>query len=138
MAAEQKAIPVATDRDRPYWEGAREHKLVLQRCTNCSLYSAQPRVVCPRCRCTEFDWTPVSGRGVIYSYAILRQTPAPGFADEVPVVLVHVQIDEEPTCVITANLLVDESEYDKLEIKLPVEVTFEDRGEVTVPQFKLV
>lgn len=138
MAAEQKAIPVPTDLDRPYWEGAREHKLVLQRCANCSLYSAKPRAVCPRCRGIEFDWTQVSGRGVIYSYAILRQTPAPGFADELPVVLVHVQIDEEPTCVIAANLLVDESEYDKLDISLPVEVVFEDRGEVTVPQFRLV
>jgi len=137
MAAAQKAIPVPTDRDRPYWEGAHDHKLVLQRCTRCSLLSAQPRVVCPRCHGTEFDWTQVSGRGVIYGYGILRQTPAPGFADELPAVLVHVQIDEEPTCVITANLLVDESEYDKLDINLPVEVTFEDRGEVTVPQFKL-
>src|SRR4051794_1227412 len=131
MAAAQKAIPVATAYDAPYWEGAAEHKLVLQRCTGCSLYSAKPRVVCPRCRGTEFDWTQVSGRGTIYAYAILHQTPAPGFADEVPVVLVHVQIEEEPTCVIVANLLVEQSEHDKLDINLPVEVAFEDRGEVT-------
>jgi len=137
MAAAQKAIPVPTDRDRPYWEGAKEHKLVLQRCTNCSLFSSQPRAVCPRCQSTEFDWTQVSGRGVIYAYGIIHQTPAPGFADDVPAVVVHVQIEEEPTCVIVANLLVDESEHDKLDINLPVEVTFEDRGEVTVHQFKL-
>jgi uncharacterized OB-fold protein len=137
MGADEKPIPVATDQDRPYWEGAKEHKLVLQRCTSCSLLSAEPRVVCPRCQGTEFDWTQVSGRGVIHSYGILRQSPAPGFRGEGPVVLVKVQIDEEPTCRITANLLVDESQYDDLDLDLPVEVTFEDRGDVTLPQFKL-
>ena len=137
MSAEQKAIPVATERDRPYWEGARAHKLVLQRCSGCMLYSAQPRVVCPRCHGTEFEFSPVSGRGVIFSYAIARQTLAPGFGDELPYVFVEVQIDEEPTCVVMANLLIDESRFDQLDLGLPVEVVFEDRGEATLPQFRL-
>jgi uncharacterized OB-fold protein len=74
---------------------------------------------------------------VIHSYAIPYQTTSPGFGDELPYVVVHVQIEEEPTCYVTANLLVAQSEYDKLDIDLPVIVDFEDRGEVTVPQFRL-
>jgi hypothetical protein len=137
MSATAKAIPVPTDRDRPYWDGAREGKLVLQRCSNCQLYSSRPRVICPKCHGSEFEWSPVSGRGIIHSYGIARQTTAPGFGDELPYVVVHVQIEEEPTCYMSTNLLVDEDEYDTLDIGLEVVVEFEDRGDVTVPQFRL-
>ena len=137
MSALAKPIPVPTDRDRPYWEGARERKLVLQRCSHCGLYSSQPRVICPKCHGVDFMWSQVSGRGVIHSYSIPRQTISPGFGDELPFVIVHVQIEEEPTCYVTTNLLVDESEFDTLDIGLAVIVEFEERGEVTIPQFRL-
>jgi hypothetical protein len=137
VSATAKAIPVPTDRDRPYWDGAREGKLVLQRCANCGLFSSRPRVICPKCHGDDFEWQQVSGRGVIHSYAIARQTTAAGFVDELPFVVVHVQIEEEPTCYVSTNLLIDESDYDSLDIDLEVLVVFEDRGEVTVPQFRL-
>ena len=138
MTAAQKAIPVPTDQDRPYWDGAKEHRLVLQRCTGCGLYSARPRVICPQCHKEAFEWSQVSGKGKIHSYTIAYQSTAPGFQDEVPYVVVHVQIDEEPTCYISTNLLIDPSEYDRLTIDLPVVVAFEDRGNgVIVPQFRL-
>jgi uncharacterized OB-fold protein len=137
LTASEKAIPVPTDLDRPYWDGAREHKLVLQRCTGCGLYSAQPRVICPRCHGDAFEWSQVSGRGKIHSYCVVWQTTARGFQDEIPYVVCYVQIDEEPTCYITGNLIVDESEHDKLNIDLPVVVEFEDRGEAVVPVWRL-
>jgi hypothetical protein len=53
-------------------------------------------------------------------------------------VVCHAVIDEEPTCYITANLLVDPSQYDRLTISLPVVIDFEDRGNgVVVPQWRL-
>lgn len=137
MSTSAKAIPVPTERDAPYWEGAQEDRLVLQRCGECGLYSAQPRLVCPRCRGEAFTWSQVSGRGRIHSYTIVHQTTAPGFQDEVPYVVVHVQIDEEPTCYITANLLVPKEEYDTLSVDLPVVVEFERRGDAVLPQFRL-
>ncbi|MBV9594470.1 MAG: OB-fold domain-containing protein [Actinobacteria bacterium] len=137
MTATAKAIPVPTELDRPYWEGASKHQFVLQRCVQCGLFSSQPRIICPKCHGSEFEWAKPSGRGVIHSYTIVNQTTSPGFNDELPYVVVHVQIEEEPTCYVTANLLVERSEYDKLDIDLPVIVDFEDRGEVTVPQFRL-
>ena len=79
MSAAGKAIPVPTDLDRPYWEGARERRLVLQRCAGCGVYSAQPRVICPSCHGDVFDWRQVSGRGMLHSYSIVWQTTASGF-----------------------------------------------------------
>lgn len=137
MSALEKTIPVPNELTQPYWDAAKAHKFVLQRCTSCKLFSAWPRVICPRCHGDEFEWAEPSGRGKIHSYTIVRQTTRPGFMDEIPFVIVNVQIDDEPTCILTTNLLVDKSEHDMLHIDLPVVVVFEDRGEVTVPQFKL-
>jgi uncharacterized OB-fold protein len=137
MSNAEKAIPVATEEDRPYWDGARERKLVLQRCSNCGLYNAQPRVICPSCHGDVFAWTQVSGRGTIHSYCIVWQTTARGFRDEIPYVICRALIDEDASCYVTANLLVPESEYEKLTIDLPVIIDFEDRGEAIVPQWRL-
>lgn len=137
MSNALKAIPVPDNRTRPYWDAAKEHRFVLQHCIACGLWSAEPRVVCPRCHGIDFEWAEPSGRGKIHSYTIVRQTTRSGFIDEVPFVIVVVELAEEPTCYIVANLLVNEDQYDDLNIDLPVAVTFEDRGEVTVPQFGL-
>ena len=48
-----------------------------------------------------------------------------------------VEIDDEPTCIVTTNLLVDEADLDKVHIDVPVKVTFEQRGDIAVPQFEL-
>ena len=137
MTAVEKPIPVPTEEDRPYWEGARAHKLVLQQCRNCGLFSSQPRVVCPRCHSDEFEWNAVSGEGKLHSFTIVWQTTTRGFQDEIPYVVCNVEIAEEPTCYVTANLLVDASEYESLNIDLPVVIDFEDRGEAVVPQWRL-
>lgn len=138
MTAAEKAIPVPDELNQPYWDGAKAHKLVLQHCRQCRTVSARPRVVCPRCHGEEFEWQEVSGKGIIHSYSIVHQTTAAGFQDEVPYVVANVSIDEDSTCYITCNLLVDKADHDKLTISLPVVVEFEDRGNgVVVPQFRL-
>ena len=137
MSAEQKAIPVPDEWTKPYWDAAKEHRFALQRCATCGLWNATPRVICPKCHGSAFEWAEPSGKGTIHSYVIVHQTTQPGFTDEIPFVIVVAQLDEEPTCYVTANLLVGEDQFDKLNINLPVKVTFEDRGAVTVPQFML-
>src|SRR5690606_8918981 len=87
MSAAEKAIPQPTDADTPYWQAARERRLVLPRCSRCGLLSARPRIVCPRCRGEGIEWQEVSGRGKIYSYAIVWQSTVAGFRDEVPYVV---------------------------------------------------
>jgi len=138
MASAQKPIPVATDHDRPYWDALKEHRFVLQHCTKCGLFSAQPRVVCPRCHTDEFfEWKAPSGRAKIHSYTIVYQTFTPGFDDEIPYVICHAQLEEEPTCFVTANLAVDQADFDQLDIDLPLVIDYDDRGEATVPLWRL-
>ncbi|MFN8558011.1 MAG: OB-fold domain-containing protein [Dehalococcoidia bacterium] len=136
MSAADKPVPVPNEDNAPYWEGARQRRLVLPRCTACGQYYARPRIVCAVCHGEQFAWTPVSGRGVIHSYTVVHQTTSPGFQDELPYVIVHVTIAEQPECVVTANLI-GVFDADRLTIDLPVVVDFEDRGDQTLPQFRL-
>jgi len=136
MSATEKPIPVPSETNAPYWEGARERRLVLQRCTACGWYNNPPRIICPQCQGESFEWSQVSGKGTIFSYTITYQTVTPGFSDELPYVIVHVGIDEQPECIITTNL-VGPWNADTLDINLPVIVEFEDRGGATLPQFRL-
>jgi uncharacterized OB-fold protein len=138
MSTAEKPIPVASDADQPYWDGAKQHKLVLPRCARCGLFSARLRVICPRCRGEVFDWTEVSGRGRIHSYTVVYQSTIAGFRDDTPYVVCHAYIDEEPTCYITTNLAgVSGEGYDSLNIETPVVMSYEDRGDAVVPQWRL-
>jgi uncharacterized protein len=137
VTAVEKPSPVPTAENRPYWESARQRKLMLPRCAGCGWYYPQPRVICANCHGEKFQWTQASGKGKIFSYTVVHQTNTPGFQVELPYVIVHVAIDEQPECVITTNLIGDNTEIDKLDINLPVVVDFEERGDVTLPQFRL-
>jgi uncharacterized OB-fold protein len=59
----------------------------------------------------------------------------PGFDDERPFVVVIVHLDEQPRLKALGNLL--ECHVDDVYIEMPVEVTFEHRGDgVVLPQFR--
>jgi len=55
----------------------------------------------------------------------------------VPYVVCLATIEEDDTCFVTANLLVDQSNYDSLNIDLPLVIDFEERPEAVVPQWRL-
>jgi uncharacterized OB-fold protein len=93
-------------------------------------------MVCSNCRGESFTWTPVSGRGSIYTYTVARQTWVTGFEEDVPYVIVVVAIAEQPSVLITTNLVGD-FEIDKLDIGLPVAAAFVPRGDITLLQFRL-
>jgi len=72
-----------------------------------------------------------SGRGFLYSFVITHRA-APGF--EAPYVIAEVELEEGPRML--SNLVGVAPDADRLELDLPLEVTFETFGEVTLPQFR--
>jgi uncharacterized OB-fold protein len=64
-----------------------------------------PDVVCPRCGTTAPDWTyvPVSGRGTVRSWTIVRQPFLLGL--EVPYALVDVEVAEQPDLRLVGRLV---------------------------------
>jgi uncharacterized OB-fold protein len=89
-----KPRPVPTPVSRPFWEGLNEERVVLQRCDDCNTWVYYPRVRCPRCLSDRLSWHEVSGRGTVFSFTVTHQPTAPPFADEMPQVLVIVELDE--------------------------------------------
>ena len=93
--------------------------------------------MCTACGSTDpaYEFTPVSGRAVVRSWTVVRQSFLPGF--DVPFVLVDVELAEQADLRLIGRLL-DGVEAD-LRIGAEVRVAFEDlTAEIAVPAFELV
>ncbi|ORB65552.1 Zn-ribbon domain-containing OB-fold protein [Mycolicibacterium tusciae] len=131
-----RPLPAPDDVSGFFWNAAAEHRLVLQRCASCSNLQYPPEVCCQRCQAEEFEPAEMTGRGVIYSYAVVDRPLHAGFVDALPYVVALVELAEQPGLRILTNL-VDVPEGTEVRCGMPVEVTYEDRGSITLPQFRL-
>ena len=134
-AALAKPFPPDDPVTAPFWEAARQRRLVAPRCRACGLVFLYPRVTCPGCLGREFDWLDLSGRGRVYSCTVVRQAAHPAFAAEVPYVFAVVQLDEGPR--MATNVVGCPPE--DVAPDQPVEVVFDEIGEGNVvPRFRPV
>ena len=122
MADYTGPLPVPTPETKPFWEGARRHKLVLPFCRPCGAFFFYPRAACPRCLSSDLDWRPVSGRGTLHTFTIVQRGQK-GFPLATPYVLAIVELAEGPRMM--TNLVDVDPDPAKLRIGMPVEVTFE-------------
>jgi hypothetical protein len=130
----EKPVPEHDECSRFYWQAASEGVLSVQRCSTCRRYLFPPSVACPRCLTDTLVPTPVSGRGRIHAFTVARQAFDPSF--EVPYILALVELDEDPEVRILTNLV----ECDPATVTggASVEVVFERRATMTLPQFRIV
>ncbi|TVS88477.1 Zn-ribbon domain-containing OB-fold protein [Mycobacterium helveticum] len=75
-----------------FWNGLREHKLLIQRCNGCGALRHPPRPMCPKCRSLDWDTIEASGRGTVYSYVMPHEPRFP-FLDY-PYIVVLVELAE--------------------------------------------
>lgn len=88
-----RPLPHASDLTRPYWQGAAEGKLLIQRCPDCGTLRHYPRYICDHCHSFETEWVPSSGRGRVHSWMVAHHPYHPAFA-AVPYTLVTVELEE--------------------------------------------
>jgi len=91
--------------------------------------------MCPACHSSDFDWTPVSGRGRIHSYTVAHRAFHPAWKDHVPYVLATVELDEG------IRMMCDLLDVDpeKVAIDQRVEVYFQEMsGQGMMPRFRVV
>ena len=107
MTSPARPVPVPDESSAPYWDAAAAHVLAVARCSRCGSFSIPPDVVCPHCHHGDpgFVFEPVSGRGVVRSWTVVRQSFLPGFTDDVPFVLVDVELDEQADLRMIGRLL---------------------------------
>lgn len=133
-----RPLPVPDESSSAFWSAAADHVLTVARCARCGKFSMPPGVACPHCHATDpdFAFTPVSGRGVVRSWTVVRQAFLPGFDADLPFVLVDVELAEQAELRLIGRLL-DGPNAD-LHIGDPVTVGFEDLAPgVAVPAFEL-
>jgi len=80
---------------KEFYAHARAHRLVVRRCAVCGLLRYPPSHACPWCMDLGWAWHEVSGRGTIYSYAIVHHAIQPGFKALTPYPVVLVELDEQ-------------------------------------------
>ncbi len=89
-----KPVPHPTPLSAPYWAGAKQGKLMLQRCSACGKTRHYPQMLCSTCHSYETQWIEASRRGVVHSWTITHHAFHPAFADELPYTLVTVDLEE--------------------------------------------
>jgi uncharacterized OB-fold protein len=123
--------PDVNDTSRPYWDGLREGRLMIQRC-DCGHAWLPARTHCPSCLSPDVRWERASGRGRIVSWVVYHQAYHPAFESRVPYNVTLVKLDEGPqllTNVTDAN--------DALAADAPVELNVQWEGDVALARFRL-
>jgi uncharacterized OB-fold protein len=128
-----KPVPVPTPETQPFWDGCAARELRIQRCLNCAYAYFYPRPVCPACGSTNVEWFTASGEATLYSY-VINHRPAPGFAADAPYAIAVVQLREGPRMM--TNLVGVPNTPEALELDMPLRVTFEPRGDMSLPVFE--
>jgi uncharacterized OB-fold protein len=126
--------PRPTEISKPFWDGCREHRLLMQKCEDCGNLTFYPVYICPACTSRKLAWTELSGRGRVHSVTIVHRPAAPAFASATPYTVALIEVDEGP--VMMSNIVGPNALKARIDDR--VEVVFEDIGDITLPRFRLV
>ena len=113
--------PEVTAETAPFWEAAKEGRLLVQHCNTCGAESFPPRSICRACHGRETGFAEVTSSGTVYSFTVNYQHWLPQL--EVPFVLVLVEFADHPGVRIAGRLR--DCEPDKVGIGMQVEVGFQ-------------
>lgn len=127
--------PLVTEETEPFWDAARDGRLVVQRCASCGAESFPPRSMCRACRSRDVGLVEVTSIGHVYSFTVNHQRWLPGL--EVPFAIVLVEFAEHPGVRIAGRLRGCPPEA--VVIDMRVEVGFEPGpGGFAIPSFVAV
>jgi uncharacterized protein len=134
VARDLRPRPAPNAQSSPYWDGARDGRLVIQRCGSCGEWNHPPGPCCRACGGSGLTFEEVSGRGSVYEVVVVHQTKLVGFEDRTPYIVAAVELDEQPRLIVVGNIV--DRPIRAAEIGTRVEVTYETtaRG-ATLPQF---
>jgi uncharacterized protein len=133
QAPPRKPLPIPQPEWDLYWEKTKQHELWLMRCKDCSKAYFYPRPICPNCFSRNTEWFQSSGRGTLYSFAIVHRAPNRAF--EAPYIAAYVELEDGVR--LPTNLIEIEPDPEKVKIGMSVEVVFEEASEtITLPKFR--
>lgn len=129
-------LPVPDPETQPYWDAARQGRLMIKECRACRRPYFYPRAHCPRCQSTDTVWREASGRGTVYTFTVVLQNDLPPFRDRVPYVVAIVELEEGVR--MTSNI--EGCPPEEVRCGMPVVVAFRreqrDAETVAIPIFR--
>jgi uncharacterized OB-fold protein len=72
MAERVIPAPIPDPTTKPFWDAAREGRLLIGRCRDTGRHFFPPRGISPFTLSTEVEMVEASGRGTVYSFSVMR------------------------------------------------------------------
>ncbi len=116
---------------KPYWDGTRKNRLIVQRCRGCGHWQWGPEWICHRCHAFDLAWEEVAPRGRIYSWERPHHPVHPALQGHPPYVIVLVELPHADNIRVIGNLLGDPLQ--EVKIGTAVEAVFEPHDEADPP-----
>ena len=137
--------PVADRDTQAFWDAVAEHRLVVQRCSECGRWIWQPRPICPTCHASDPVWTDVSGDARVVSWTVLRPPVLTVWQDKLPFVILLVELDDAPGVRMigqlvdeAGELLITDGQADGIDFDVPVKLRWRvDEAGQTLPAWNL-
>ena len=124
--------PEPTPETRHFWDGAKDGKLLLQRCGDTGKAYFPPRPFSPYTGTRNVEVFEASGRGTLHSY-VIHHRPVPGFKP--PYAIAVVELEEGPRMM--TNIIDCPQTPEALVLDMPLEVAFVPMDDsISLPLFR--
>ncbi|URN06329.1 MaoC family dehydratase N-terminal domain-containing protein [Actinomadura madurae] len=122
----------AINPDNAFWfEAAREHRLVIQRCADCKSLRHPPGPCCPQCGSFAWDTVEASGGGHVHSYVVNHHPRHPAF--DYPLVVAVIELAEGTRLITNMTGVAPED----VEVGMPVVLDWIDPDpDLSLPAFR--
>jgi uncharacterized protein len=113
-------IPIIDSASAPYWDAARQGRLLIAGCGACGKVHHYPRPFCPHCWSDDVQPVQASGTGTLYTYSTVYANDLPPFRDRLPYVAAIVELAEGPRVMTT----IEGAQPDGLRVGMAVTASF--------------
>jgi uncharacterized OB-fold protein len=113
-------IPTIDSASAPYWEAARQGRLLIAECTACGRVHHYPRPFCPHCWSEDVRPIQASGAGTLYTYSTVYVNDLAPFKERLPYVAALVELEEGPRVMTT----IEGAQPGHLRVGMPVTAVF--------------
>ena len=128
-----RVLPALDDSNRFFWTSGEDGRLRFLRCQGCGYFLHPPLPRCPACGSRDIGPETVGGRGEVFSVTVNHQS---WDGSTEPYAVAVVAFPEQVGLRLTTNVV--GCAPDDVQIGMPVQVAFEQRGDIWFPLFELV
>jgi uncharacterized OB-fold protein len=120
-----KQSPIPNEVDKPFYDAANDERLVIQFCGACQRWQFPPQPGCAQCGSagSSMAWREVAGRGTIYSYGVVYDSPITSLQADQPYNVAVISLDQAPEINMLSHL--PGSKPGEVEIGRGVRLVFE-------------